>query len=68
MIDLFYATYFNCRNYILEISFNNEFAEQLCEYNSKPFDIDNSTYAGIPCVIRLNQKAPFLITIQGGKK
>jgi hypothetical protein len=68
MIKVWFDTYFKVRSDILEISFNNTFAEQLCEYSSKPFDVVNSTYTGIPCVIRLNQTAPFLITIQGGKK
>jgi hypothetical protein len=67
MIDRF-KQIINSRASLLEISLNNTFAEQLCEYDSRPFNLADSTFFGIPCVIRLNQRAPFLITIQGGKK
>ena len=68
MIAQFKQIIANNGTHISKISLNTEFAEQLCEYDSKPFNLADSTFFGIPCVIRLNQRAPFLITIQGGKK
>lgn len=53
---------------LLQISFNESFSQELYDHDTKPFDFVKSTFTGVPCVIREHQAAPFLITIQGGKK
>lgn len=52
----------------MQISFSDAFSEELYNHDTKPFDFVKSTFAGVPCVIREHQSAPFLILIQGGKK
>jgi len=53
---------------ILQISFSDAFSKELYVHDTRPFDFVKSTFAGVPYVIREQQAAPFLITIQGGKK
>lgn len=53
---------------MLQISFSDAFSEELYAHDARPFDIVKSTFAGVPCVIRERQAAPYLIIIQGGKK
>ena len=68
MIDQFKQIIANNGTHISKISLNTEFAQALYNSDTPLFGLVDSTFFGIPCVIRERQKAPFLITIQGGKK